>query len=127
MARVARRGHGGEANVVWLTLARAKSQGRTPAAPRAVCWRSAGFDPSRWGDVQPLQLRETAVDAVLVRDQLVVASELHDPASVDDYHTVRAAHGGEAMGDHEHRPPPHQVRERLLDEELAFRVELRRG
>ena len=54
-------------------------------------------------------------------------SAVVDAAIVHDHHAIGASHGGEAVGDHEHRPSGHEGGEGLLDEELALGVELGRG
>ena len=64
---------------------------------------------------------------VLARHQLVVGPHLGDAAAVDHHDAVGVLHGGQAMGDDEDRAPLHQLGQRLLDQELALRVEIGRG
>ncbi len=73
-----------------------------------------------------MQCVQAAVDAV-AGQQLIVASDLGDAAFVDDDDAVGIAHGGEPVRDDEDRPSTHQVGERLLHDELAFRIQIRRG
>ena len=60
-------------------------------------------------------------------DQLVVAATLDDFALVHDADLVRAADGGEAVGDDDRCAVAHEAFQCLLDEPFRFRVERRGG
>ena len=70
-----------------------------------------------------IQLR---IDAAGPSDELVVRADLGDAAGFDGENHVRPPDGREPVRDHERRPVSHQVGERVLDEQLRFRIE-RRG
>ena len=55
--------------------------------------------------------------------ELVVGASLHDPALVQHDDLVGVAHGGEAVGDHQHGALAHQPVDRLLHQPLGFGVE----
>ncbi len=55
-----------------------------------------------------------------------MGAELEQAAVVDDAHAVGALRGGEAVGDHDHRPALHEPLHRGLDLGLGARVEVRR-
>ena len=48
------------------------------------------------------------------------------PALVDDDDAIGVAHGGQAVGDHQHGAAAHEVGQRLLHHELALGVEVGR-
>src|SRR3989475_427493 len=75
-------------------------------------------------DAFHLERVEPAVDAV-ERDQLLVATDLRDAPVVDDDDPVGVPHGRQPVRDHEHGPTAHELGQRLLDHELALRVEVR--
>src|SRR5438045_2523493 len=75
--------------------------------------------------VGELQLVEPSVSAA-EREQLGVFAALDDAPALDDDDQVGAAHGREAVGDHNGRAPAREVGERLLHEPLGLGVE-RRG
>src|SRR4051812_13536496 len=63
------------------------------------------------------------VDAALLHE-LGVISPLDDAAVFHEKNQIRAAHRGQAMRNHERGPAGEQFGHRLLDELLAFRVEI---
>src|SRR5438094_5436234 len=75
-------------------------------------------------DAFHLERVEPAIDAV-ARDQLLVATDLRDAPVVDDDDPVGVPYGRQPVRDHEHGPTAHELGERLLDHELALRVEVR--
>src|SRR5258705_9017746 len=71
------------------------------------------------GDPFHLEGVEPAINAV-AGDQLVVPPDLGDAALVDDHDAVGVAHRRQAMCDHQHGAPLHEIAQGLLHDELAL-------
>src|SRR6516225_2821803 len=56
-------------------------------------------------------------------DELVVGAVLHQPSAIDGDDAVGPAHGGEAMGNNEDRPPLGDLPHVVLDDPLALVIE----
>src|SRR5439155_13777557 len=69
---------------------------------------------------EQLHLIERRVRAVFACQQLVVLPHFDDAAALEHDDRVGAPDRREAMRDDERRPIHHQVRKRLLDEQLRF-------
>lgn len=76
------------------------------------------------GQIEQLALSEATVDPVRTRHQLGVGADFHDTTTMDDNNTIRVLDAGEPMGDEQDGPAPHELGQRLLDEELALGVEI---
>ena len=55
--------------------------------------------------------------------ELLVRAALHDAAGVEHDDLVGVADGGEPVGDHQHRPLPHEPLDRLLHQPLRLGIE----
>src|SRR5215469_5443215 len=56
-------------------------------------------------------------------DELVVGAILHQPSAIDGDDAIGPAHGGEAMGNNEDRPPLGDLPHVVLDDPLALVIE----
>src|SRR5579884_825820 len=73
-------------------------------------------------EIDKLQIIQPAIGAEPLH-QVLVRARVSDGAIFEDDNAIGAAHGGKAMGDHEHGPAGHQVLQRSLDERLGLAVE----
>ena len=73
-----------------------------------------------------MQLVEPLIDAAVV-DQFLVRSNLRDAAPIHHHDFVRPPDSGEPVRDHDHGAIAHQRLERLLHQNLRFRIQMRRG
>src|SRR5262250_3393903 len=96
--------------------------------------RGAPRRAQRWVDyrdlaasegVEGLERREASVDAGFARHERFVRADLGEAPVVHDHHAVRVLYRGETMRDDEDGAVLHQLAQRLLHQELAFRVQVR--
>ena len=79
-----------------------------------------------WFGIAKLHFVQTGVESVALQ-QFFVSAAFANCAPFEDSNQVRAANGGEAVGDDEDGAAGHQIVERTLHEHFGFGVELRGG
>src|SRR5687768_13683029 len=99
---------------------------RTNSARRTSSASSGGRRGSLRRKVRELELVELAV-ASLSGEKLGMRALLDDAASLDHQDLIGPLDGREAVGDDDRGTVLHEMRDRLLDQDLAFGVQRRRG
>ena len=80
--------------------------------------------PSR-GDHLSFKLYGSCVELVvntMLGDKGIMVTPLDDAAMIKDHDRIGVTHGGEAMGDHEHRPALHQLVHATLDKGFGMGI-----